>query len=206
MRPIGWIALATFIILIVLGYFLFSKIQILKPSQPTIISTPSIIIKEKTIVQQKNIPLAITSPVFEMNGLIPSRFTCDGENISPELIFSNVPKGTQSFALIMEDPDVPKTVRADGMWNHWLVWNIPPQITRIKEGETPLGIIGANTGGKMKYAGPCPPDREHRYIFTLYALDSLLSLPNSATKEELLQALSPHLIEQAKLIGRYNRK
>ncbi|MBI3634409.1 MAG: YbhB/YbcL family Raf kinase inhibitor-like protein [Candidatus Yonathbacteria bacterium] len=143
--------------------------------------------------------LTITSPAFEMNGSIPSRFTCDGDNISPALNFSNIPEGTQSFALTMEDPDVPKTVRADGMWNHLLVWNIPPQTTRIEEGKNPPGIVGANTGGKMLYAGPCPPDREHRYIFTLYALDSLLSLPNSATKEELFQEISPHLIEQAKL-------
>ncbi len=206
MRPIGWIFLVIFIILIILGYFLFTKIQILEPSQSAIINTPPVIVKEEVNTQQENMPLAITSPIFEMNGSIPSRFTCDGENISPELNFSNIPEGTQSFALIMEDPDVPKTIRADGMWNHWIVWNIPPQITRLEEGKTPPGIVGANTGGKMKYAGPCPPDREHRYIFTLYALDSLLSLPDSAPKEKLLQTLSPHLIEKAELIGRYNRK
>lgn len=150
-------------------------------------------------------PLSITSTAFSANGTIPARFTCDGKNISPELIFGNVPVGTQSLALTLEDPDVPRTVRADGMWNHWVVWNMPPATTRIAEGAVPPGIVGKGTNGKASYLGPCPPDREHRYFFTLYALDSTLSLPQGATKEELLKALAPHLIEKATLIGRYNR-
>lgn len=149
--------------------------------------------------------LTIISPAFKMNGMIPSRFTCDGKNISPELIFSNIPIGTRSLALTMEDPDVPKNVRADGMWNHWIVWNIPPETTRIEEGFIPPGVVGINTNGNIAYGGPCPPDREHRYVFTLYALDALLSLPQGSTKEELLQELHPHIIEQTQLVGRYNR-
>lgn len=149
--------------------------------------------------------LTITSPAFKMDSAIPARFTCDGKNTSPELIFSNVPEGTASLALIMEDPDVPKNVREDGMWNHWVVWNIPSAIECIGEGAVPPGVMGINTNGDIAYGGPCPPDREHRYIFTLYALDALLSLPQGSTKEELLQELSSHIIEQAQLIGRYNR-
>lgn len=149
--------------------------------------------------------LTITSPAFEMNGLIPAHFTCDGKNISPELIFSNVPAGTQSLALTMEDPDVPHSIRADGMWNHWVVWNMSSTTRGIKEGETPQGTIGVNTNGKIAYGGPCPPDREHRYIFTLYTLDEMLSLPQGSTKEELLKALAPHLIKKVQLIGHYNR-
>lgn len=155
--------------------------------------------------QHKTMALTITSPEFEMNGIIPSHFTCDGNNISPELIFSNIPKGTQTLALTMEDPDVPHSVRADGMWNHWVVWNMLPTVTRIWEGAVPTGVVGINTSGKLAYDGPCPPDREHRYIFTLYALDMMLSLPPGSTKEKLLQAIAPHLIEKATLIGRYNR-
>lgn len=149
--------------------------------------------------------LTITSPAIEMNGAIPTRFTCDGKNISPELIFSNIPASTQSLALTMEDPDVPHSIRADGMWNHWIVWNMPPTTTHIEEGAIPPGIVGMNTSGKIAYGGPCPPDREHRYIFTLYALDTMLSFPKGSAKEELLQSLAYHLIEKATLIGRYNR-
>jgi Raf kinase inhibitor-like YbhB/YbcL family protein len=105
----------------------------------------------------------------------------------------------------MEDPDVPHSIRPDGMWNHWVVWNIPPNTTGIKEGEKPQGVVGIGTSGQDSYVGPCPPDREHRYIFTLYALDSILNLPNDSTKEELLHALTLHLIEKATLIGHYNR-
>ncbi len=151
-------------------------------------------------------PLTITSPVFAMNDLIPALFTCDGKNISPELIFSNVPEGTQSLAITMEDPDVPKSMSADGTWNHWVVWNIPPTMRLIEQGAAAPGITGVGTNGKTAYMGPCPPDREHDYIFTLYALDSLLEIPKGSTKEELLNAIGPHLIEKAELIGRYNRK
>lgn len=146
--------------------------------------------------------LSIKSPAFEMNGLIPPRFTCDGDNISPALIFSGIPVGTKSLALTMEDPDVP---RENFVWDHWVLWNMPPTLSGIDEGSTSQGVIGINSGGEAAYAGPCPPDREHRYIFTLYALDSLLELPPGSTKDELVQALSTHIIEQAQLIGRYNR-
>lgn len=154
----------------------------------------------------KNMSLQITSPSFTENTSIPARFTCDDKNISPKLIFSNIPLGTKSLALIMEDPDVPKERRPDGVFNHWVVWNIPPTTTQIDEGAVPQGVTGPNTGGKNAYTGPCPPDREHRYFFTLYALDSMLSLKESSTKEELLQAIAPHIMEKAVLMGRYNRK
>jgi len=150
--------------------------------------------------------LTISSPAFAAGGLIPKVFTCDGKNISPGLNFSNIPADTISLALTMEDPDVPRSVHTNGMWNHWLVWNMQATTTQIKEGAVPTGVVGANTGGKAAYAGPCPPDREHRYIFTLYSLDDMLSLPSGSTKEELLRALTPHIIEEAELIGRYNRK
>lgn len=150
-------------------------------------------------------PLSITSTAFSANGTIPARFTCDGNGISPELVFSNVPEGAQSLALTMEDPDVPLSARADGMWNHWVVWNMPSTTPGIAEGAVPPGVVGINTSGTIAYASPCPPDREHRYIFTLYALDAELPLSQGSTKEELLNALASHIIEKATLIGRYDR-
>ena len=154
---------------------------------------------------QKSMPLTITSPAFENNGRIPSRFTCDGDNISPEIIFSGTPEDTKSLAFTLEDPDVPHTIRPDGIWDHWVVWNIPPDTRRVGEGSTPPGVMGMTTDKKMRYTGPCPPDREHRYIFTLYALNSTLALPEGSTKEELLAALAPYVLETAQLVGRYAR-
>lgn len=150
-------------------------------------------------------PLTLTSLAFEMNGVIPSRFTCEGKNISPDLIFSNIPKNTQSLALIMEDPDVPHSIRQDGVWDHWIVWNMPPETPGIDEGGIAPGISGLNSRGNTSYGGPCPPDKEHRYIFTLYALNTLLPLKAGATKAELLKSASSHIIEQAQLIGRYKK-
>lgn len=169
--------------------------------------------EEKPTVAPKNnlqtstttMALTITSPAFMTNGTIPSLYTCDGENISPELDFANIPSGTQSLALTMEDPDVPTSIRPDGMWNHWVIWNIPPTTIHINENDTPPGVAGRNTGGKAAYGGPCPPDREHRYFFTLYALNTMLNLPQGATKEELLSAAGGHVIEKSVLVGRYNR-
>ena len=224
MRPIGWILLAIIFALIGAGYFLFTIIQ---KRAATPFERSSVVEQQSISNNQSSMPLTITSPVFETNGLIPARFTCDDKNISPELIFGDIPPQTQSLALTMEDPDVPTSIRPDGMWNHWIVWNISPSTVRIEENATSPGILGLNTSGKSAYAGPCPPDfplvspetlgnrnaldssrppdREHRYIFTLYALDTLISLPQGATKEALLTAISTHVIEQAKLIGRYKR-
>lgn len=207
MRNITLILIIGVVVLAGTGYFIFSRPKEVPTATDPVPTLP--LVTEKEVPQTsrlQSMPLTITSPSFQMNSTIPALFTCDGKNISPELNFSSIPDGTQSFALIMEDPDVPKTIRADGMWNHWIVWNIPPQTTRIEERKTPPGIVGINTSGKMEYTGPCPPDREHRYIFTLYALNAMLSLPKNSTKEELLKTITPHTIEKATLIGRYDRK
>lgn len=150
--------------------------------------------------------MKLTSPAFEANGSIPSEFTCDGGNYSPPLEFVDVPASAKSLVLIMEDPDVPHSVRSDGMWDHWVVWNIPPETRGLAANSTPPGEIGANTRGICAYGGPCPPDREHRYFFKLYALDVLLELHVAATKTEVLDALRNHIVAEAELIGRYNRQ
>lgn len=150
--------------------------------------------------------MELTSSVFEHNGMIPQKYTCDGENISPPLQISGVPEGVKSLALIMDDPDVPKNLRPDGMFDHWIVWNIPADTSVIPESAVPNGVVGKNTSGNARYAGPCPPDREHRYFFKLYALDAMLSLAAGASKADLEKAMEGHILAKAELIGRYTRK
>lgn len=150
--------------------------------------------------------MELTSHAFVHEGKIPSKYTCDGADISPPLSISGVPEGTKSLALIMDDPDVPKNLREDGMWVHWVVYNIDPILPFIAEGEQPKGEAGTGTEGKQVYRGPAPPDREHRYFFKLYALDCKLPLLPGATKEQLLSAMEGHILAEATLMGRYERK
>src|SRR3989344_931878 len=132
--------------------------------------------------------LTLTSPAFENGGLIPAKYTCDEDRtLSPQLLISGVPEEAKSRALIMDDPDVPKAIHPDGMFDHWTLFNIPPQTTGIPEGGS-AGIAGANGAGKNAYTGPCPPPQyepsEHRYFFKLYALDTELTLQTGASKAE----------------------
>jgi Raf kinase inhibitor-like YbhB/YbcL family protein len=149
--------------------------------------------------------MQLTSSAFEHEGRIPSKFTCDGPNICPPLAIADVPAETRSLTIIMDDPDVPKHLRPDGMWDHWVVFNIAPTITAIDEGQEPDGIHGIGTGGNLNYYGPCPPDREHRYFFKLYALDTLLELHEKATKGQVEAAMQGHILDQCTLMGRYER-
>src|SRR3989338_1810126 len=116
--------------------------------------------------------MEMTSSVFVDGGLIPLKYTCDGDDVVPPLLFSDVPAGTKSFALVVDDPDTPR-----GTWDHWVLWNIAPDARAINEGEAPPALYGMNSARQLTWHGPCPPDREHRYFFRLYALDNLLSLP-----------------------------
>lgn len=150
--------------------------------------------------------MELTSSAFVHGSSIPSKYTCDGENLNPPLQISELPPRTKSVALIVDDPDVPLSVRKDRMWVHWVHFNIPPAKTiTIEEDSTPKGISGKNTGRELGYQGPCPPDREHRYFFKAYALDTLLALSQGATKEQLEKAMSGHILASAELMGRYNR-
>ncbi len=150
--------------------------------------------------------MKLSSREFDHNSIIPPKYTCDGENINPPLQISNIPSGTKSLVLIMDDPDVPKRLREDGMWDHWIVFNIPPDTHTIPEGKEPPGIHGKGTAGNLYYYGPCPPDREHRYFFKLYALDKELGLKEGASKNTVENEMSGHILEQTELIGRYERK
>ena len=148
--------------------------------------------------------MRLFSTAFAQGANIPSKYTCDGDELSPPLRIEEVPEGTKSLVLLMEDPDVPPFVREDRLWIHWIVFNIPPHIREIAENVQPPGVLGAGTG-RLGYQGPCPPDREHRYFFKLFALDEQLSLKEGATKEALEKAMSGHILAQAEYMGRYER-
>ena len=152
--------------------------------------------------------LVLTSPAFAESASIPSKFTCDGEQLSPPLSISGVPEGAKSLVLIMDDPDVPKALRPDGMFDHWVLFNILPTTGDIPEGGS-VGTPGQNGSGQNEYTGPCPPRQyepnEHRYFFKLYALDTELPLEAGASKTEVEQAMRGHIIAQTELIGRYKR-
>ncbi len=153
--------------------------------------------------------MKLTSSAFEHNGKIPAKYTCDSENISPPLKIENVPAHAKSLVLIMDDPDIPDFVKQKyniQVWEHWIVFNIPPTTTGIPEGKNPAGILGKNTGGKNAYGGPCPPDREHRYFLTLYALDITLDLPAGVSKKQVEEAMQKHILEKAELVGKYEKK
>ncbi len=145
----------------------------------------------------------INSSAFNNGETIPVQFTCDGQDFSPALGWSGAPEGTKSFALIMDDPDAPM-----GTWDHWLLFNLPADTPSLPEGisDLPVGTrVGQNSWGRNDYGGPCPPDREHRYFFKLYALDTTLNLQTGAMKAELERAMQGHILAQAEIIGNYNR-
>ena len=143
----------------------------------------------------------ITSPVFENNGFIPKQYTCDGADINPQLLIANVPAGTKSLALIVDDPDAPA-----GIWVHWVVWNIALQTHEIKENTVPNGATqGLNDFRKRSYGGPCPPSGTHRYFFKLYALDTILTLDFNATKAQVEKAMRKHIIAETRIVGLYKR-
>ena len=147
--------------------------------------------------------MKLTSSAFKDNGMIPSKYTCDGDNFNPQLSISEVPGNAESLVLIMDDPDAIKP--AGKVWDHWIVFNIPSDLKEISESEEPEGIHGVGSGGNLDYRGPCPPDGEHKYFFKLYALDTILDLEEGVTKEEVEIAMQDHILEQTELTGRYNR-
>lgn len=144
--------------------------------------------------------MKISSSAFTDGGSIPSKYTCDGNDTSPPLTFAGVPTAAKSLALIVDDPDAP-----GGTFDHWIVWNIPADATSVAEGQSPQGVAGRNGFGKNGYGGPCPPGGEHRYFFKLYALDTMVNLPQSSTKANLQKAMSGHTLAEAQTMGKYKR-
>jgi Raf kinase inhibitor-like YbhB/YbcL family protein len=149
--------------------------------------------------------IVVKSSAFKEGGTIPEKHTCDGENVNPLLEILGAPEGTKTLALIMDDPDA----TSGGVWVHWLIWNIEPKTQYIHEDNLPAGaVLGTTSFGKIGYGGPCPPrgNEPHRYMFKVYALDSVLDLAEGAKKEELLQAMEGHVLDEGVLIGLYARK
>lgn len=152
--------------------------------------------------------MQLTSSSFQHGGEIPAHYTSDGEDVSPELSWRDAPPETQSFALIVHDPDAPRP----GGFTHWVVYNIPPETGRIEENVpgtevvSGLGAQGKNDGGSTGYMGPAPPSGTHRYFFWLYALDTTLDLGVRATPKEVNDAIKGHVLAQAELMGTYQRK
>ncbi|MER0217030.1 MAG: YbhB/YbcL family Raf kinase inhibitor-like protein [Nitrosomonas sp.] len=154
--------------------------------------------------------LTLTSTSFAHNDMIPARFTCDGQNISPALNWSGIPEGTQSLVLIVDDPDAPDPAAPKMTWVHWVLYNIPPSAAELTEGiaekELPQGTLqGINDWKRTGYGGPCPPIGTHRYFHKLYALDTVLPDLKNPTKAALEHAMKGHILGQTELIGRYQR-
>ncbi len=142
----------------------------------------------------------ISSSAFRNGEGIPKKFTCESQDRSPELSVADVPDGTKSIAIIMDDPDAPM-----GTWVHWVVWGIPPLTRKIAEGAR-IGVDGMNSFRKTGYGGPCPPPgKPHRYFFKVYALDSSLDLQPGSDKAALLSAMEGHVLAEAELMGTYRR-
>jgi Raf kinase inhibitor-like YbhB/YbcL family protein len=168
--------------------------------------------QNNTIIATDKAPLDAPSPfrlysnAFKDGENIPSIYTCDSSDISPELHWNNPFKNTASFTLIADDPDAPM-----GTWVHWIVYNIPAKDTLLKANIAPDSVMGNGTKQgntsfrKIGYGGPCPPNGIHRYYFKLYALDTLFALPAGKTKQQLLNAMKGHILAEADLMGKYKK-
>ena len=145
---------------------------------------------------------SLSSKAFAPGQSIPSKFSCIGRNISPDLAWTGVPVHTQSFALIVDDPDAPM-----GIWVHWVVFNLPATTTGVPEATdfTDGSMVGKNSSGHLSYDGPCPPSGTHRYFFKLYALDTMLTLSAGANKDQLLKAMDGHILAQGELMGTFSK-
>ena len=158
-------------------------------------------------ITNKEVAMKIESPGFTNGGFLPSVYSCDGRDISPELRWSGVPSQAKSLVHLCEDPDAP-----GGMFVHWVVFNIPVSASGLPEGVSSqeLQKIGAKQGrtdfGRIGYGGPCPPSGVHRYFFKLYAITTTLSLPEGCTRKDVLKAIEGHIVANAEIMGKYQRK
>lgn len=146
--------------------------------------------------------MKIASEAFQNNSKIPSKYTCDGENVNPPLSFSDIPSNAKSLVLIVDDPDAPSKV-----WVHWVLYNINPKVSEIKGNSIPQDVTSGITDfGNTDYGGPCPPSGTHRYFFKLYALDVSLNLKEGATKQQVEKAMQTHILSSSEIIGIYGRQ
>jgi Raf kinase inhibitor-like YbhB/YbcL family protein len=150
----------------------------------------------------------LASTAFQHGGRIPARYTCEGEDISPEFSWKDTPPGTRSFVLVMHDPDAPRP----GGFTHWVLYNIPANVREIEENVSQqeivpgVGVQGTNDAGQIGYMGPCPPSGVHRYFVRLFALDAELDLEPGATPQQVVAAMQGHKLAETELMGRYTRR
>jgi len=157
-----------------------------------------------------NAMIFLSSPAFVPNGSIPSKYTCEGADVSPPLAWSGAPPDTKTYVLIVDDPDAPDPAKPQRVYVHWVLYNIPVSATRLAENAAQTGLPegamhGTNDWGKQTYGGPCPPIGRHRYFFKLYALDTELKGLRNPTKAELEKAMEEHLVGNAEFIGTYEK-
>ena len=185
------------------NYLLFSLLLISFVSLFSIYSYEGAKMKKKEIK-----PLTVTSAAFRHNEMIPAKYTCDGENISPPIAWEGAPEGTESFVLIADDPDAPM-----GIWVHWIIFNIPDTVTSLPE-NVPAKVTlengihqGMSSFKQTGYGGPCPPSGTHRYFYKVYAVDTSVDVlePRYANKEKVLDAIEGHVLAYGELIGTYRR-
>jgi Raf kinase inhibitor-like YbhB/YbcL family protein len=170
----------------------------------TCVAVAAVTLASLTALAQSSAPkskMTVLSPAFQAGGKIPDQFTCKGSNINPALQFDGIPAGTKSLALVVDDPDAP-----EGLFSHWLLWNLDPTTTQIAEKSVPNGAVqGSNDFGKPGYSGPCPPSGTHRYFFRLFALDQKLNLKSGAKRHEVDKAIAGHVLGRGEIMGRYSK-
>ena len=154
--------------------------------------------------------LSLTSPVFTHDGAIPKNYTCQGKDISPALSWRDLPKGTKSLALIVDDPDAPDPAAPKRVYVHWVLYNLPATATGLPEAVAPSALPtgareGKNDWKRTGYGGPCPPIGRHRYFHKLYALDTVLPDLKQPTKAQLEKAMEGHVLEKVELLGTYQK-
>ena len=155
--------------------------------------------------------LILTSSAFSDGGEIPTRFTCEGEDVSPDLSWSDIPANAGSLVLIVDDPDAPDPNAPRMVWDHWLLYNLPPGSTGLPEAVTPQALPagtleGVNSWGRTGYGGPCPPIGRHRYFHILYALDTVLPDLGRPDKNRLLSVMQDHILVHTELVGTYKKR
>jgi Raf kinase inhibitor-like YbhB/YbcL family protein len=159
---------------------------------------------------EENMTLSLKSSAYDNGGEIPSRYTCEGEDVSPPLVWTGVPETARSLVLIIDDPDAPDPKAPKMIWVHWVLYNIPPDVSGLPEGiapaKLPPGTLeGLNDWNRIGYGGPCPPIGRHRYFHKLYALDTVLEGMNTPTKAKVEAAMKGHVIAQTELVGTYQK-
>jgi hypothetical protein len=159
---------------------------------------------------EENMTLTLKSSAFDNGSAIPSRYTCEGEDVSPPLTWAGVPETARSLVLIVDDPDAPDPKAPKMTWVHWVLYNLPPDISGLPEGITSAGlppgtVEGLNDWKRSGYGGPCPPIGRHRYFHKLYALDKVLEVINTPTKAKVEAAMNGHVIAQTEFVGTYQK-